>query len=576
MKDEQTVHPSPFLLGMTFCSELSLLFRLRRRILKNTLFYFTWEQAVKSLFLTGLAVGFLVMDYLFFHQVLLYLAKVPIVGKILTVRLLNMTFLTFFSMLLLSNIITALSTIYLSTDLPLLLSSPVRITSVFISKFIDTLVNSSWMILIFSLPIFIACGQIYHASFLYYGMLPIVLIPFLMIPANLGIGVTVLLMRFFPAKKTQQVLTVLGILLAAGMVTFFRFLKPEQLIQEVGASELLQYLSQSRIPSSPYLPSTWATEALMSLLEKRPDLAAKHLLWLTLTAFLGFSFILRLATQFYYAGWSGSGESKTAKMGRWKISPIDAILSFCTFLHPVTWALLMKDMKIFWRDTSQWSQLLMLGALLIIYFFNIKNLPLDNIYLKNLVSFLNLGLAGFVLAAIGSRFIYPTTSLEGESFWILHSAPIDYRRLLLEKFFLFWIPLMGLAEVLIIVSNLLLKVDRYMMGLSIMTIFFITLGLTGLGVGIGAIYPRFINENPAQIATSLGGILYMICSLIYIGLIVVLQARPVYVHFSERLFFRSIGGMEVYVCYGIALVLSLVVTILPIQLGISALKKLEL
>lgn len=563
-------------LDVTLSSELHLLLKLKGQTLKNSLVYLSWERLIKFFLLFGLAIGFLCLDYLFFHRILFYLAKIPVVGAILTVRLLNMAFLTFFSMLLFSNIITALSTIYLSADLSLLLSSPVRLTSVFISKFVETMMNSSWMILIFGFPIFVVCGQVYEASLFYYIVFPVVLIPFLVIPASLGIGITVLLMRFFPAKRTQQVLTILGVILAACMVMFFRFLKPEQLVQEVGVNELLQYLSQARIPSSPYLPSTWATEAIMSLLEKNPEAVLKNFLWLSGVAILLFGLILQLATRFYYTGWSGSGESKTAKMVKWNTSPIDFVLSFATFLHPVTRALLMKDMKIFWRDTSQWSQLLMLGALLIIYFFNIKNLPLDNVYLKNLVSFLNLGLAGFVLAALGSRFIYPTTSLEGESFWILHSSPLSYRQFLLEKFFLFVLPLICLAELLIIISNLLLKVDPYMMGLSVITIFFITLGLTGLGVGIGAIYPKFINENPAQIATSLGGILYMILSLVYIGLIVVLEARPVYVHFSEQLFFRSVGGIEVYICYGAALILSLVVTILPIRMGIFTLKKLEL
>jgi ABC-2 type transport system permease protein len=561
---------------MTFPSELRLLFKLKRQTLRNNLRHLNREKVIKFLLLFGLAVAFLCLDYLFFRRILLYLVKVPVVGTILTVRLLNMAFLTFFSMLLFSNIITALSTIYLSNDLPFLLSSPIRITSVFIAKFMDTMTNSSWMILIFGLPLFVVCGQVYEAPFFYYSMILIILIPFLILPASFGIGITVLLMRFFPVKRTQQVLTILGLILTTMMVMFFRFLKPEQLVQEVGVKEMLQYLSQARIPSSPYLPSTWATEALMAIIEKKPDVLVKNFLWLSFAATAALSVSLQLATRFYYAGWSGSGESRTAKMVRWNTSPIDKIVSVLDFFHPVTRALFIKDLKIFWRDTSQWSQLLMLGALLVIYFFNIKNLPLDNNYLKNLVSFLNLGLAGFVLAALGSRFIYPTTSLEGESFWILYSAPIHYRRFILEKFFLFLIPMISLAEILIIISNLLLKVDFYMMVLSVVTIFFITIGLTGLGVGIGAIYPKFINENPAQIATSLGGILYMICSLGYIGLTVILEARPVYVHFSEQLFFRTTGGLEVYVCYGLALLVSLVVTILPIQMGISALKKLEL
>jgi hypothetical protein len=70
-------------------------------------------------------------------------------------QLLHMIFLTFFSMLIFSNTVTSLSTIYLSSDLLMLMSSPLRLTTVFVAKFLQTLLYSSWMSLIW--PAYLYC-----------------------------------------------------------------------------------------------------------------------------------------------------------------------------------------------------------------------------------------------------------------------------------------------------------------------------------------------------------------------------------------------------------------------------------
>ena len=567
---------------MHIVTELRLLSKLRQQIIKNDVTHLTKEKVMRVSLLMGIGLIFFILDYLFFRRIISYVARIDVmdmveIGTILIARLLNMIFLTFLSMLLFSNVVLSLSTFYQSTDLPFLLSSPIRFVSIFTAKLVETMLNSSLMLLIFGIPIFVVCGQEYGASPIYYIAIPIMLLPFIAIPATIGISLTMLLARFFPVKRVQQVLTVFGLILGAGLVMLFRFLRPEQLVDEIGISQLLLYIKNSRIPTAPYLPSTWATEVLMSLLERNPAHALLNLLWLFLVAAAVYLLALRLAQVIYYSGWTGITESRTVKMIR-RGTLSEKFLRRLTFLHSTTRSLLMKDFKLFWRDTTQWSQLLMLAALLIIYFFNIKSLPLKNIYLKNLISFLNLGLAGFVLASIGVRFVYPSTSLEGGSFWVVHSAPIHYRRFLLEKFCIFLLPLLILGELLIIISNLLLEVEGYMMMLSAVTIFIITIGLTGLGVGMGAIYPKFINENPAQIAMSIGGILYMILSLAYIGVTIVLEAWPVYLYFSQQLSREAISGGEtgLYLAYTLVFGLSVCVTVIPLYLGVKRLQSFEI
>ncbi len=562
--------------------ELALLSRIRRQIFLNDVTHPTREQVIRFTLLLVIGVVFFWLDYLFFQRIISYIARIDVldaveVGTLLVARLLNMIFLLFASMLLFSNVVTSLSTLYLSSDLHFLLSSPLRFSSVFMTKFAETALNSSSILLIFGLPIFIVCGREYNASWLYYAMIPLTLLPFIVIPASLGTLITMLLVRYFPVKRVQQVLVVFGLILGAGLVMVFRFLRPEQIINEIGMEQLLEYIKTNRIPTAPYLPSTWAGEVLMSLLERRTDAALLNLGWLFLAALVTYFAVLQAAKYIYYAGWTGNAESRTVKVSK-RGTLTEQLLRKMSFLHPTTRALLIKDIKLFWRDTTQWSQLLMLAALLLIYFFNIKSLPIDNIYLKNLLSFLNLGLAGFVLASLGVRFIFPSTSLEGGSFWVIHAAPVDYRRFVLEKFFMFLFPLMLLAETLIIISNLLLDVDGYMMLLSSVTILLITVGLTGLGVGMGAIYPKFINENPAQIAMSIGGISYMILSLLYIGVTIVLEAWPVYIYFSQQLFHHDHGGGSwgLYLAYGAVALLSAGVTIFPLYLGVKRLQTLEI
>ena len=147
-----------------------------------------------------------------------------------------------------------------------------------------------------------------------------------------------------------------------------------------------------------------------------------------------------------------------------------------------TRSVVRKDIKLFLRDTTQWTQLLLPGALVVVYLYNFRvldltKIPMSTVYLQNLLSFLNMGLAGFVVSAVAIRFVFPAVSVEGKSFWLVRSAPISIKRLLWSKFWMYLLPLLLLSEILIILSNWFLKVSGFMMGLSVVTMVFLTAGL---------------------------------------------------------------------------------------------------
>ena len=123
-----------------------------------------------------------------------------------------------------------------------------------------------------------------------------------------------------------------------------------------------------------------------------------------------------------------------------------------------------------------------------------------------------------------------------------------------------------------------MNATHFMIWLSAITIGCMTFGITSLGIGLGTYFPRFKVENVSQIATGFGGMIYMIAAVSFIGLVVILEARPVYLFFMSRLRSLPLTGeelTEIVVLLFIALVLNVIAFILPMKLGLRKLASLE-
>jgi ABC-2 type transport system permease protein len=240
----------------------------------------------------------------------------------------------------------------------------------------------------------------------------------------------------------------------------------------------------------------------------------------------------------------GVSKSQTARkpLRKPKVTKNSRILRF---LPTHVQAYVIKEVKTFFRDQTQWSQIFLILALIVIYIYNFKVLPLEQapiktVYLQNILAFVNIGLASFVLTAVTGRFAYPAVSMEGEAFWIVSSSPIRLKTFLWIKYFIYFVPLLVLTEVLIIATNILLQVSPFMMWLSIITILFVVPAVVALGIGLGAAYPDFNAENAAQAITSFGGLIFMMLAAVYITAVIVLEAGSVY-----RLFISKINGKSI-------------------------------
>ena len=180
-----------------------------------------------------------------------------------------------------------------------------------------------------------------------------------------------------------------------------------------------------------------------------------------------------------------------------------------------------------------------------------------------------------MLASVAARFIFPSVSLEGRTLWLLKSSPMPVRQLLWAKFWVGTTPLLALALGIVFVTDWLLQVSDFMFAVSVMTIAMMTIALCGMALGFGTLFPQFETENAAQIPTSFGGLMFMIASVGLIAGVVVLEARPVYSYLSAKLYGTPTSMSDMVFGFGLAALLCVVATIIPIRVAKRRLEAVE-
>ncbi|HSL72489.1 MAG TPA: hypothetical protein VK864_19730 [Longimicrobiales bacterium] len=488
--------------------------------------------AGRAVALGGVGLVFWLMLFGIIFRMLRYFRSAAGVGDVLALKLLALILLSFLSVLLLSNIITALSSFFLARDLELLSAAPVNSLRVYGARLLETMMHSSWMVVLVLAPVLTAYGIAYRAGWLYVPVVVLTLAAYLVLPAVVGAALTLVLVNVFPARRARDLLALIALFGVTALILLFRMLRPEQLAQPEGFRDLVDFIAALNTPSSIWLPSDWAAEAMLAALGARNlggDLFPLLLLVSTAAAFLVIGSWLH--QRLYAVGFSRAQEGAELTEGSRSRRP--AIETRLRGLPIAARSLVAKDVRTFFRDTTQWSQLILLAVLVVIYVYNIKVLPLFtgeqvSFFLVNVVSFLNLGLAGFVLAAIAARFLFPAISLEGRALWLLKSSPFDLRSLLWSKFWVGVTPLLVLAVALTAGTNMILRVGSFMMVLSLVTVVLMTFAIAALALGFGARFPRFETENAADISTGFGGLLFMMTAVAYLVAIIMAEAWPVY------------------------------------------------
>lgn len=461
----------------------------------------------------------------------LYLVSIKVVGYfhsqsdlgiILSLKIFQMAWMIIFFMLIFSSMVSGVSSLFLSNDNEIFFASPAPPNQLFFMRYITTTVYTSWMLVIFSLPVFSAYGVIFACGWLYWPLLVLAILATTMTASATGLACTIALVNLFPARRTKDIILYLSLLFGILLYLAIRLMRPEDLADPERFPDFIEYLSSISTPASPVLPPAWAANILTTYLQDR------QADWLLLSVLLLTPFVCYFIgewamTKWFFPGFSKAqesfGGSHIFRKSRYR--PANLLWFF------------RKELRVFLRDSAEWSQLFLVGALIVVYLYNFKVLPLDRSpmpteYIANLIAYANIGLTGFMVASLSARFVFPCISTEGSGFGIIQTSPLSVGRYMLYKYLFYVIPFTLLALILLLATNHMLHITGPMQWLSLATGMIITWSIVAMALGFGAMYADFKAENRATMLGSFGAIFFLFSALSFELIIITLGTMPAY------------------------------------------------
>jgi len=468
-----------------------------------------------------LALTVCMLLYLGSWKVLGYFHAQDELDVILSLKIFQMMWIMLFSMLIFSAMITAVSTLYLSEDNEIFLASPRLHRELFRLRFFTTTLTTSWMVVIFSLPVFGAYGNIFDAGPLFWPLVLFTVPLVVIIGTGIATLITICIVFLFPAKRTQDIIFYLSLLFGLFLYLVFRMIRPEDLVNPDQYGHFIEYFSAISTPVGPWLPASWGAKLLSTyLLDRQFDWLLGGLL---VTTPLVLFFAGELAMdRLFLSGYSKSQESFGESHN---FTPPKSF-------HGHIACFFRKEIRLFTRDSAEWSQFFMIAALIFVYLYNFKVLPLDRapismLYISNLIAFANIGLTGFLAASLATRFVYPSIGSEQGAFYLITSGPISLERFLFIKYLFYLGPFTLLTLLLIIASNHLLHLSRPILWISVIAALLMTWTVLGMALGFGALYADFKAEN-RDASMGPGAILFLLSALLYELILLGLGVIPTY------------------------------------------------
>jgi len=574
---------SPALARGDFSAQLWLIARLKLRILLHFIRGLRHESKLKLFVVTTCAILLWLFLYYLFYKSFDFVESEfedelvvnfeESVSGLLMARLMSLLFLALFFMLIFSNLLVSLSTLFRSDEVRYLFTTPMEIRALYTVRVVESIVFSSTAFLYLGSPLLISFGVVNKVPWHFYVFSLIAYLPFALITAVIGASLILILARIFPTLN-RKFLVILAVL---ALIFFFSHLRTSVSVRGLaGVGAVTKVVDILHGTQSPLLPSFWAARALLESASGNVRGTAYFLGLLTSTAVVLYGLSLLLVTVLYYRSWVtlfGEGRIR-ARIRGGILQRVDGWLGF---LPDAKRALFVKDIRLFWRDATQVSQFVVFFGLMALYIASLRNAP-HYIYLeqpswKNAVAFLNLTAISLILATLTTRFIFPLLSLEGKRFWILGLAPISRRELIMQKFWLSIATTSVFTVGLTFLSAYILRVGPVVTTAAVSTMVMMNFSLAGLSVGLGAIYPNFKEDIPAKIVSGVGGTLNFVFSIVYIGLTVGVLWTALQVQI-ERSGEPAWSPLVIWAMV-IVSVISVLATVLPLWLGTRVLLRTE-
>ncbi|NMC64474.1 MAG: hypothetical protein GYA55_15015 [SAR324 cluster bacterium] len=439
-------------------------------------------------------------------------------------HILSLILMILFFMLLASCVAIAFGTLFMGQDLDLILSSPVNSVDFFFGKFFSVLLGSSWMPVVFISPLILAFGQFYSVPVTFYLWSLGAIIPYFVIPSAIALSLATFFVLVIPSNRNREAMLIVIFSFLYGIYILVDFIGNIQ-SSGGGTSEIIRIISILSAHSIQWLPSNWAAIFLSAWLDSEPQqIQWEYFAILNLVAVSLVSFSYLIVTLLHFRGFARSQDNKLASQFhtqyiRWFLRNV------LPFIPEQIRAMIEKEIKTVSRDISQVVQLIMLMAICVVYIYNLKifaafeSVPVqDKVWWQNFLYGSNIAIGAFITTAISTRFIFPSISLEGKGYWILQNAPMGLGDILKAKFICWLPPVVVISCVLFGAGAFAVKASVVALILNMGAAVFISLGIVGMALGMGAIFANFAWEHSSQLSAGLGNFLFMLSSTVLIFL----------------------------------------------------------
>ncbi|MCA9237219.1 MAG: hypothetical protein KDA44_17215 [Planctomycetales bacterium] len=579
--------------------EGQIFWRLRVRLCMAHLRSLMAQARLRTSLVVGLSVFFWVGLFALFYGGFEFVVKhVDAPGAPYHAKTMQFIFSLFFLslqvMLVFSSGIILYSGLYPSHETAFLLTLPTRNERLVDYRFQEALFFSSWGFFLLASPMLMAYGAVVHAPWYYFAYLPVLLAAFAYIPCAVGAIICLVLIDRLPRLRRVILGAAALAIIVIAYRSIWRTLEMTDL-EALGRSWFTETYRRFRFMRDEWLPSVWLSHALLDAARRSnnnpKDLpwfeSGKYLIVLVSNALFLHIVVGGLGKRMFRSSYCGL-HSRPARQPRTTWGKVDRFVSAGLWMLPPTMrVLIVKDLRQFRRDPVQWSQFLIFFGLLLLYFANVDRFRQhrenpDVLTWVNIVSFLNLAVVGLILSTFTTRFIYPLISLEGRRFWILSRLPIDRDTILWGKLLFAaggsWMS----CSVLVLVSDLMLSVSWVIVALHQIVCLLLCIGLSGMAVGLGAIMPNFREQSPSKIAAGFGGTLNLVLSALYILVVVLLTALPCHFYLlagksdgQPKLLEPTFMNVWMLLGVGCAVLVTAIVTVIPLRRGLQAFRQLE-
>ena len=452
-------------------------------------------------------------------------------------------FAALFLGILLTSFGVLLQALYLSSDMDFLLTSPVPIRAVFVTKMLQAVLPNFGLIALFGLPVLYGLGLSEHYTIFYYPLVLLIMIALTLAAAGLSALLVMLVVRVLPARRAAEILGFIGATLGLVCGQLGNLYNSFGQKTKISGAQVNNFYTLIMRFNTPWSPLNWAGQGLVAVGEGR-WLIGLFLVAITLgVCSVAFLFALATAERWYYTGWAGmqtvARKKKPVKPARPAGISRTASPSWVQRLLPApVWGLVWKDFLVYLRDLRNFSQLispLILGVIYTMMILNTGGKPpagqgqapgwFMNSF-RFLLGYSSVGMSLFVGWMLLSRLAGMAFSSEGKNFWILKSSPLRTSHLLTAKFLVAYMPAFALGLVFLVAIALMQKMAFPGFLYSLLAMGLCLAGMTGILLGFGTAGAKFDWDDPRKMNAGNLGCLGQIITMVFLPIMFGLFIGP--------------------------------------------------